>query len=78
MSDIIREDGTPVAPVGFSMRSLFKFGDAVVIDKGTVTGCVIGFAFYSHGAQVLVAWWNNGSLVEQWVADWRVDLVEEK
>lgn len=58
------------------MLSKFKFGDSVVIDKGVISGCVIGFAFYSHGSQVQVAWWNNGALIEQWVADWRVDLNE--
>lgn len=62
---------------GSQMYSKFKFGSAVSIDKGAVIGCVIGFAFYSHGAQIQVSWWNSGTLIEQWVADWRLDLLEE-
>jgi hypothetical protein len=54
----------------------FNFGDRVSIDKGTVHGTVIGFCFYPHANQVQVSWWNNGALVEQWVADWRLTKEE--
>ena len=60
-----------------AFESRFKFGDAVAIDNGVVTGRVVGFCFYSHGQQVQVSWWNSGSLVEQWLAEWRVSPVEE-
>jgi hypothetical protein len=55
-----------------TLTSPFEFGTKVVIDDGSVTGTVIGFSFYSHGMQVQVSWWNNGALVEQWIADWRL------
>jgi hypothetical protein len=57
--------------------SKFKFGDLVKIDGGTITGRVIGFCFYPHDHQVMVSWWNNGDVVEKWVAAWRLKAVEE-
>jgi hypothetical protein len=50
----------------------FDFGDKVAIDGGAIVGVVIGFCFYPHNNQVQVSWWNNGALVEQWIADWRL------
>ena len=57
--------------------SAFDFGDPVSIDGGLVTGYVIGFCFYPHGQQVQVSWWNSGALVEQWIAEWRLTLLEK-
>jgi len=55
----------------------FGYGDSVWIDGRSVEGIVIGFCFYPHGNQVQVSWWNNGALIEQWIADWRLTLKEE-
>lgn len=54
----------------------FGFGHKVKIDQGEVVGTVIGFCIYPHSNQILVSWWNNGALVESWVADWRLQKVE--
>lgn len=57
-------------------ESRFGFGDKVQIDNGTVAGVVTSVAFYSHDYQVQVSWWNNGALVEAWISEWRLHLVE--
>lgn len=62
--------------MNYSFTTAFTFGDAVSIDGGSVTACVIGFSFYPHGQQVQVSWWNSGTLVEQWIADWRLKKLE--
>lgn len=55
--------------------SRFKFGDKVVVDDGDMITTVIGFCFYPHDHQVLVSSWNNGALVESWVAERRLSCV---
>lgn len=62
---------------GMALYSRFKFGDKVIIDHGTVTGCVIGFCFYPHGVQLQVSWWNAGALIEQWIGEHRLEKVED-
>ena len=59
-----------------AFESRFVFGDKVRIDAGTVFGLVTGFCFYPHGVQVQVSWWNNGSLVEQWLGEWRLEKMQ--
>ncbi|MGY3278175.1 hypothetical protein [Bradyrhizobium sp. S3.7.6] len=54
----------------------FMFGDKVKIDSGDIVGIVTGFCFYPHGTQVQVSWWNSGTIVEQWIADWRLKSAE--
>lgn len=58
------------------IESKFTFGEHVTIDGGTVKGRVIGFCFYPHDSQVQVSWWNNGDVVEKWVAEWRLEPVK--
>jgi hypothetical protein len=55
----------------------FEFGDLVAIDGGAIAGRVIAFCFHPHDHQVQVSWWNNGALVEHWLAAWRLKAVEE-
>jgi hypothetical protein len=59
------------------LESAFAFGDTVTIDSGTVKGRVIGFCFYPHDSQVQVSWWNNGDVVEKWIAEWRLTAVKD-
>jgi hypothetical protein len=54
----------------------FSFGDRVKID-GEVKGIVVGFCAYPHGSQIQVSWWNNGMLVEQWLAPWRIEKFDQ-
>lgn len=60
----------------FSCR--YSFNDRVSIDGSEVSGVVVGFCFYPHGHQIQVSWWNNGAVVEQWFADWRLSPVEAR
>ena len=55
-----------------NLSSEFSFGDIVIIDEGTVKGRVTGFCFYPHDVTIQVSWWNNGDIVEKWVAEWRL------
>jgi len=55
--------------------SKFEFGDQVIIDGGSISGTVIGIAFYPVGHEVRVSWWNNGALHDAWVAEWRCTKV---
>lgn len=48
------------------------FGDKVRIDGGAVIGTVVGFCLYPHGVEIRVSWWNSGSLLQEWIAAWRV------
>lgn len=60
-----------------NLSSDFSFGDTVSIDKGAIKGRVIGFCFYPHDIQIQVSWWNNGDLVEKWIAEWRLSRWQE-
>lgn len=63
---ILAEDGQTTIPT-------FQFGDRVNIDDGDVAGTIIGIAVYPNGAVTFnVAWWNNGALSDQWIAEWRL------
>lgn len=54
-----------------------EFGAKVNIDSSTVViGTVVGFCAYPHGLQIQVSWWNSGTIVEQWFADWRISRAE--
>lgn len=74
----IRRDGED--PIYGAGRRVFvspvDFGDKVKIDNGEVIGTVVGLCVYPHGDQVMVSWWNNGDLVEQWIASWRVTRID--
>jgi hypothetical protein len=58
--------------------SEFDFGDKVQIDKGSVVGTVVGIVFYRHSHQILVAWWNNGDIIEKWIESERLEHHEKK
>lgn len=76
---VIREEGAQ--PEHFTGRQVFvspfNFGDKVKID-GEVTGVLIGMCFYPHGEQFQVTWWNNGAVLEQWFASWRITAMEQQ
>jgi hypothetical protein len=66
---LLSDDGQTSVPT-------YGFGDRVKIDGGDVTGTVIGIAVYPHGALTFnVSWWANGTLHDQWIAEWRLSKV---
>lgn len=52
----------------------FDLGDRAKID-GDVTVLVVGIAVYPSSIEYKVSWWNNGALLNEWVADWRLSVV---
>lgn len=61
---------------GSVFSTFVSLGNKVTIDGGDIVATVISFCFHTRGTQVQVSWWNNGSLVEQWVEDWRIKIKE--
>jgi hypothetical protein len=75
---MVLKDGEPRPVQGRAFFSAnFDFGDRVSIDKGDQVGVVVGFCFYPRGKQVQVSWWNNGTIAESWLDEWRLELVEK-
>ena len=55
----------------------FDLGDTVKID-GEVSGIVIGIAVHPTGVLIQVSWWNAGTVIEAWFADWRLEADEKR
>lgn len=58
---------------GLKVELPFDFGTKVHIDGDeSLTGTATGFAIYSTGLSIEVAWFINGSQQQAWFPEWRL------
>lgn len=64
--------------MGVKINCKFELNERVHIDEDkSITAVVTQICFNGGGVQYEVQWFNNGSLQEKWVYEFRISKMEE-